>query len=246
MDCSDCGFEVSADVQKLLGEVESAFGRDIPLRRLDPGHRFYRYGGTTKLNADDVAILCGGSWSLYDLAHELLHLKRYCSGIPLAVFNNPQMLQLWTSKVENYLEHHAIFPALAEMQTGVDPYRSDDEQAALRSFRDLCEGTGGDPRDRRINIALAAWQVHLTKKDKALLREYDEAARKSDKKAHEMSRTLLETVEEHGIKTASAKATVLQNVRRTLALPWRGPLEQIVPTGSPKGPWFTRRTFGKL
>ncbi len=120
MDFSVFDFTVTPDVRRLAEEVEGLFQRDLSIHRHSPDSEAYRYIGGARMSTLDVGISLGGGFGLYSLAHELCHLRRYACGIPRLASDDEA--EEWTWRVEQPLEHLAIYPDLARMDVGIDPY----------------------------------------------------------------------------------------------------------------------------
>ncbi len=240
-------FDVTPQVRELVQEVEGAFGKEIPIEFLRPGHPLCRAGGTTKVSEDDIRLLFGKDHSLYSLAHELCHLRRYAKGIPIAS-PDPTMLKTWTENVENPLEHVAIYPELADMDLGVDPYNQVADRARLHAdFPSVLDNTAGTPHASwTISLACVLWHTLLLRSDSVLHAKVEKAVRRANRKAYDLGRKIESIVKNEGVKTSTGKKTAMRKIRSTLQLAGTFLILQVVPLPQSRTNWFRYEQRGSL
>ncbi len=245
MDYDQCDFDVPETVRDLGGEIEALFGRGIPIARAKGSGITSKARGTLKVNETDLRIYLREDATLYDLAHELCHLKRYASGIPMANAGG----RAWVSKIENPLEHFAIYPILEGMDLGMDPRNVGDEWEWFRGeFHDLIQGPSAAGKSKWTrNLACVLWDTLLLKSDECLRDEVTKAVQKVNGEAARKGQEIANFVAMDSVRTQGKKATALRKIKRILFGKVRKvPLLQMEISRPPRKEWFRYRPYGKI
>lgn len=190
-------------LKAIVAEVEADFGRSISIRKDVNGVLKRNQFAALCLDEGDLHILYrNGDHLAYFLAHEYLHLKRFLDGIPFV----DRASRWWTTRVDNPLEHVAIYPVLAELDLGVDPYEF---EKTVWSSELLAVAENCFPH----HWACSCWRMLLTTRDV----EYQErmlaelAARIPSAAA--MGVAIADEIRKTGIRTPDEKVSVIQAVK---------------------------------
>ena len=158
----------------------------------------------------------------------------------------------WAQKVEDPLEHFAIYPTLEDMDLGVDPRNTGTEREWFRGeLQKLLHGAGRAGRsDWTVSLACALFATLLLKSDEALKNDVTQAILDINSDAARMGQEIADYVRTKGLRTPGRKASAFRVVKRAFYKTWRikGKVRLRVlevGRGAP-GPWYSYRPYAEV
>ncbi|MEW6358180.1 MAG: hypothetical protein AB1696_17740 [Planctomycetota bacterium] len=242
VDFSAFDFVVTEEVKALAAEVEKPFGRGIPIVET----RETKYRGETRLENGQLQIRMGNRFKLYDLAHELWHIKRWIAGIPLiSPEGGSNNEKFWTEHYDQHIEHVAIYPKLVEMNLGHDPYSDFGSCCSIAWFFAKLNQSSMRDEERSLRVSSIVWRTLLLQKDRSVSEAVRSHAVRRDRKAFDIGQRIADKIMQCGVESACQKGCVIQALWDILSVTDIHRPKIVCLSPSRKGNWYECLAFGQ-
>ncbi len=247
MDFDLCPFSVPENVRQLAEEVEASFRREIPLSIVEVLPSGGDALGCYAMREDVIAIFLKPDAEDHVLAHELLHVKRLCKGIPYAWHRDPAVLDMLASKIEMPLEHYSFFPVLHDMFPQFNPHIVGTQEFLKRVLPEFVAGPGDMPIEAwRIALAAAVWDIELNNGDDSYRAAVRVMVGGADRGAMENGVAVAEHIKKNGLETPRKKVDAVRAIVRICEFPQPISLFKMLPLTPSEGNWYKRLPYSTI